>query len=154
MDFRFYLDLNRNGRYDTNGLQPVISPDLTRPFYGSNYSLMASISPGNTLSNFFVGDPEWIGGLESPDLPHSRSNQFLFRYAFLVVPAGKTLDLNYVHNYSKFLRPYTMTLGDGFIRNQGVGTWEMNLASFLVDLNTNLWPYPNNTIFGTNYGYA
>src|SRR5208282_4584018 len=25
-DFRFYLDLNRNGRYDPSGLQPVINP--------------------------------------------------------------------------------------------------------------------------------
>ena len=25
-DFRFYLDLNRNGRYDPSGLQPVIEP--------------------------------------------------------------------------------------------------------------------------------
>ena len=27
-----------------------------------------------------------------------------------------------------------------FLRDQGVGTWEINLAAFLADLNTNLWP--------------
>ena len=32
-----------------------------------------------------------------------------------------------------------MRKGDGFLRNQGVGTWEINLAAFLTDLNTNLW---------------
>ena len=26
-EFRFYLDLNRNGRYDPNGLQPLIVRD-------------------------------------------------------------------------------------------------------------------------------
>ena len=28
---------------------------------------------------------------------------------------------------------------DGFFRNQGVGSWEINLAAFLADLNTNEW---------------
>ncbi len=139
VNFRYYLDLNRNGRYDTNGLQPVISPIPALPFYNTNYNVMPQILPGETLSNFFVGDPEWIGGLERPDLPHSPTNRFLFRYAYLVVPAGKTLDLNYIHNYAKSLKPTTMTYGDGFLRNEGVGTWEDNLAAFLVDLNTNMW---------------
>ncbi len=28
---------------------------------------------------------------------------------------------------------------DGYFRNQGVGSWEINLAAFLADLNTNQW---------------
>ena len=28
---------------------------------------------------------------------------------------------------------------DGFLRNQGVGSWEINLAAFLADLNNNVW---------------
>ena len=37
---------------------------------------------------------------------------------------------------------------DGFIRNQGVGSWEINLAAFLADLNTNYW---DTTIDPYNY---
>ena len=57
-DIRFYLDLNRNGRFEPNGLAPALSPDASLPYYGTNGTLLAKISPGNTQSNFFVGDPE------------------------------------------------------------------------------------------------
>ena len=46
----------------------------------------------------------------------------------------------------------------GFMRNQGVGSWEINLAvfAFLTDLNTNQWdplvnPYIYDTWNGTLY---
>lgn len=143
-EFRYYLDLNRNGRFETNGLQPVISP--IGGYYDTNgYPLPLGAAPNNVLSNWFTGDPEWVGGLEFPERPHSPTNRFLYRYAYLVVPAGNTLDINAIHNYAKQFRPGTppgsmlLTTGDGFLRNQGVGPWEINLASFLVDLNTNLW---------------
>jgi hypothetical protein len=42
---------------------------------------------------------------------------------------------------------------DGFLRNEGVGTWEANLAAFLVDLNTNMWPYPLDNANGSHYDY-
>ena len=161
-EFRFYLDLNRNGRFDTNGLQPVISPDPAKPYYDTNGNTMATIIPGNTLSNVFVGDPEWIGVLQKPayppslvnppgiqppfavGYPHSATNQFISRFAYLIVPSGKTLDLNSVYDYVKTGPgfPSSMLSGDGFFRNQGVGPWEMNLAAFLVDLNTNMWFIP------------
>ena len=32
-------------------------------------------------------------------------------------------------------------MGSDFLRNQGVGTWEVNLASCLYDLNTNLYAW-------------
>ncbi len=137
-EFRFYLDLNRNGRYDPSGLWPVISPDPNSPYYDLQGNLMPAIVPGNTLSNFFVGDPEWIGILERPDLPHSPTNRFVSRYAYVAVPASRTLDLNYIHNQA--FRPDKAALdpqGRDFYRNQGVGTWEINLAAFLFDLNTN-----------------
>jgi hypothetical protein len=137
-EFRFYLDLNRNGRYDPSGLWPVISPDPANPYYDLNGNLMPAPVPGNTLSNFFVGDPEWIGILERPDLPHSPTNRFVSRYAYIAIPAGKTLDVNFIHNQA--FRPDKGTLdvqGRDFYRNQGVGTWEINLAAFLFDLNTN-----------------
>jgi hypothetical protein len=105
-DFRFYLDLNRNGQFETN------NPAYTTP-----------------------GDPEWIGVLERPDQPHSANNHFLARYAFLAQPIGNSLDLNYIHDQSKRLG----AASDGFFRNQGVGSWELNLAAFLTDLNTNQW---------------
>ena len=137
-EFRFYLDLNRNRLYDTNGYQPVLSPDPALPYYNaSNGVMMDTPVTGLTLSNYFTGDPEWIGVLEYPDQPHSANNKFLARYAFLVVPTGKTLDANYIHNDS--------ALGNfnaqdqPFRRNMGMGTWEINLAALLADVNTNQW---------------
>ncbi len=41
---------------------------------------------------------------------------------------------------------------EGFLRNQGAGTYEVNLAGFLVDLNTNLWP-PQGSPSGLGYFY-
>ena len=92
--------------------------------------------------NFVVGDPEWIGGLQHPEFAHAADNGFVYRYAYLVVPAGQTLDLNYIHNQA--LRPAKTKLdpnGPDFLRNQGVGTFEINLAGFLHDLNTNLYAW-------------
>lgn len=140
-DFRFYLDLNRNGRFDATGEQfelddnfdPVVLPD------------------GSLARASLVGDPEWIGVLQHPDQPHSATNRFIGRYAYLVVPEGLTLDLNAAHNYAKaYAVPggnldVSMNSRDRFLRNSGVGTYEMNLAGFLVGLNTNLWPGPLQT---------
>jgi len=58
-EFAFYLDVNRNNRYDTNGLVPVMNP--TNGFYNLSGGWISSIIPGNTMSNFMVGDPEWLG---------------------------------------------------------------------------------------------
>ncbi len=144
-DFRYYLDLNRNGRYDTNGHLPVMSGDPAFPYFDTNGVRVAQPFAGSTLSNHFVGDPEWIGQLERPGFPHSPSNRFVARYAYIAVPVGKTLDINAVHNYARQRSPAVMNTGDGFIRNQGVGPWEINLAAFLADLNTNLWFYETNS---------
>jgi hypothetical protein len=153
MDFRYYLDLNRDGRFEPTGLIDTNG----QPFL-----------PGNTLnalSNYFyaAGDPQWIGILERPYLPHSATNKFLSRMAYAVIPSGKTLDLNYIYNYAKLLQPTMPPGSDSFLRNQGAGTYEINLAAFLVDLNTNIWqtnaaPYnyywqpPNDTL--ANRGVA
>src|SRR6185437_7818743 len=142
--FRYYLDLNRNGRFDTNGAQQVIA---------------ANGQPTQTIDSF-VGDPEWIGILARPDLPHSPTNRFIGRYAFVVVPAGKTLDINYIHNNSQQGR---RPLGKPrYFRNQGVGPWEINLAAFLRELNTNTWnalsyrfdPVSSPTVGGYAFGNA
>ena len=45
-----------------------------------------------------VGDPEWVGVLERPDVPHGPNNKFVSRYAFVAVPADGSLDLNAIHN--------------------------------------------------------
>lgn len=116
-DFRFYLDLNRNGQFEPTGYL---------------------LSTEKRETNFYMGDPQWIGVLEFPDRPHSESNRFIGRFAFVVVPTGKALDLNYIANDAKRLR-VDMSLA-GYMRNQGVGSWEINLAAFLRDLNTNIWP--------------
>jgi hypothetical protein len=125
LDFRFYVDLNRNGRYDTNGLYPALD---------NNGQV---IIPKQDIA--FIGDPEWIGVLENPDFPHSRSNQFVGRYAFIALPIGKSLDVNYIHNQAKDPTDKTQ---NWFYRNQGYGSWEINLAAFLTSLNTNYWPLP------------
>jgi Tfp pilus assembly protein PilX len=124
-DFRFYLDLNRNGRFETNGWQ------LPR----DNNNNPVSANP-----EFMVGDPEWIGVLEHSDVPHSGTNRFTARYAYLVLPAGRQMDVNYVFNSAKNRGSLGPLLGESFMRNQGVGGWELNLAGFLADLNTNAWP--------------
>lgn len=129
LDFRFFLDLNRNARFETNGVLPVLDP-LGNPW-------VQDLGNGPTvISNRFVGDPEWIGVLQYPDAPHSGTNRFVGRYAYLVLPAGRSLDFNFIHN-----NVLTRDLaGSAFQRNQGVGSWELNLAAFLHDLNTNAWP--------------
>ncbi len=140
-EFRYYLDLNRNGRYDTNGYWPVIGRNggfLHLVTNGNTVTVIENNDPVNAISNYFVGDPEWRGVLARPEFPHSATNQYVARYAFLVVPTGKTLDLNFAHNQAKQPNPNA----EGFFRNQGVGSWEINLAGFLADLNTNLWIVP------------
>ena len=135
VEFRFYLDLNRNRRYDTNGWQPVITP--SGRYLAWDGTETTSLS--NAVFQFLVGDPEWVGVLERPDRPHSSTNLFVARYAWVAVPAGKTLDLNAIHNQAKMLNPRW----DGYLRNMGVAPFELNLAAFLADLNTNLWNLGN-----------
>jgi hypothetical protein len=137
-DFRFYLDLNRNGQFDANGM--VTNVQL----------INGSIVIGGTISE--VGDPEWIGVLERPDAPYGPNNKFIARYAFIAVPVGNALDLNAIHNQAHrglpslpvnpTVNPPPPPAGnhdDVFIRNESVGSWEINLAAFLADLNTNEW---------------
>lgn len=129
-EFRYYLDLNRNARFDSTGWQ-VMTNQLGQPIInGTNGSVL----------DYIIGDPQWIGGLQYPDRNHSADNPFLYRYAYAVVPISQALDINYMHNYAKALDPLlNYGSGDGFLRNQGVGSWEINLGAFLADLNTNYW---------------
>lgn len=144
-EFRYYLDLNRNGRFDANGNGPlVVLNNAGAPSYlGTNGAFVSTNLPINSylVTNYFVGDPEWIGVLARPLELHSADNQFISRYAYLVVPEGKTLDVNTMHNQA-FTKVMPSNPLDGYMRNQGVGPWELNLAAFLTDLNTNIWPGP------------
>ena len=137
-DFRYYLDLNENRAFDPNGWQAVTALDPLSGLYyfdtNGNPVLPTNLKPPNVLSNFFVGDPEWVGVLEHPDAPHGPNNHFTSRYAFIAVPAGNALDFNYIHNQA---RNTSLKAFDGYMRNQGVGSWELNLAAFLADLNSN-----------------
>jgi len=139
-DFRYYLDLNENGSYDKYGFVPQIGskggyihPDGTED--NTPVNVVSNLAPG--------GDPEWIGVLEHPDAPHGPNNHFISRFAYIAVPAGNTLDFNYIYNDAFNIRngscPTITPASDGFMRNQGVGSWELNLAAFLADLNTNEW---------------
>jgi hypothetical protein len=130
LDFRFYLDLNRNGMFDTNGY--VVEVDNNNNIVRTNFNE--------------IGDPEWIGVLNHPDQPHGPNNRFIARYAFIAVPIGNGLDLNAIHNQARSGLASGVvnspTANDTFMRNQGVGSWEINLAAFLADLNTNQWNPP------------
>ncbi len=143
-EFRFYVDLNRNGVFDTNGVVPVLN----------NVGQVLQVNGTNVLTNV-VGDPEWIGILDHPEQRHSASNQFVARYAFIALPIGNSLDINYVHNQAKRIG----NSNDGFLRDQGVGSWEINLAGFLNALNPNpgFWDYKfyeNTNLFVPSQGLA
>jgi hypothetical protein len=85
-----------------------------------------------------VGDPEWIGVTERFGA-HGPNNRFIGRYAYLVLPAGKSLDLDFMHNETKQNPSYA----ERYYRGLGFGTWDLNLGGFLADLNTNVWPTTN-----------
>jgi hypothetical protein len=138
-DFRFYLDLNRNGNFeDTSGSMPQTN----------NFGQQILDANNNPINVPEIGDPQWIGVLERPDAPHGPNNKFLSRYAFVCLPAGGALDLNAIHNNA-----YTAAPDDGYFRDQGVGSWEINLAAFLTDLNTNEWGQVIGDSFNGNYTY-
>jgi hypothetical protein len=140
-DFRYYLDLNQNGQFDPSGWVP--DAELQGVVLVTNGTIF---QPG--------GDPEWVGVLQHPDATHGPNNPFISRYAFIALPVGNSLDLNSIHNeaynVSHNLNPNMNPAADGFFRNQGVGSWEINLAAFLADLNTNEWDSP---VSGGVYNY-
>jgi hypothetical protein len=132
IDFRFYLDFNRNGRFDPTGLLPSLDEDSRQ---------LIDTQSGLPVWTRNVGDPQWIGILEDPGMPHSSTNRFIGRFAYIMIPEGRTLDLNTIHNQIKA----ESDTQDFFVRNQGIGPWEINLGSFLRDLNPRIW---------TQYQYA
>ena len=148
LDFRFFLDLNRNAQFESNGFFPIF--DLNEQVLNDK--------PGGPEQYFHSGDPEWLGVTAQPGLSHSATNRFVGRYAFLVAPAGRTLDINAIHNA---VGSPDFKGADGYSRNQGFGTYEINLAAFLADLNTNIWanpsyvpPYQYNLLSGIGPGFA
>lgn len=124
---RFYLDLNRNGVFEDTG-EAVNEVEVNASGNGFTNGAISQ-----------VGDPQWVGILERPGTTHAADNKFVSRYAFIALPVGESLDLNAIHN-----QVLNLPLGtsDGYFRNQGVGSWEINLAAFLADLNTNQWDSP------------
>ena len=128
-EFRFYLDANRNGKYEGSGVVPNVDSTGT-----TNGTISAT------------GDPEWIGMLERPENDPLPNNKYIARYAFLAQPVGNALDLNFIYNQtvgkSVDTSYISVSPADGYFRNQGVGSWELNLAGFLADLNTNQWGLP------------
>src|SRR5205807_1249071 len=102
------------------------------------------------VPGYFVGDPQWVGDLEFPDRPHSANNKFVARHAYIVAPVSQTLDINYIHNQAALAngaRTVVDPFGADFRRNQGVGSWEINLASFLYDLNTNIYAWGGRYVY-------
>ncbi|HEY1171276.1 MAG TPA: hypothetical protein VGH19_07920 [Verrucomicrobiae bacterium] len=131
---RFWLDFNRNGFFEPTGWLAETNE------FGS--------ATGTT--NYYVGDPQWKGIFQF-SMPtnfggerrlHSSSNKFVGRIAWMIVPYGKSLDLNYLHNEAKKITPVT-SFSSSFRRNQGVGSHELNLAAMLANINSNVWAAPN-----------
>jgi hypothetical protein len=158
-EFRFYFDANRNGRFEPSGWLIVTN----------SQGLPVQLVTGTNqyyVSNFFVGDPQWVGILERgsyaptllgvttpPGFPHGPNNRFISRYAFMIVPSSLSLDVNHMHNYSRLVDPNMIaSRGDCFLRNMGAASWELNLGAFLCDVNTNLWPPPNSAGGPYNFG--
>jgi hypothetical protein len=143
---RFYLDFNRNGFFE-----PTFTAGLGYTNEGHGYQWLTNLGGFNTglVPGENVGDPQWIGILENPNFPHSSSNRFVARYCYLIAPIGKSLDLNHIHNQAKQNTNYTgVNFGnDAYLRHHGAGSWELNLAGFLRELNTNF-------VFGANWTYG
>lgn len=138
LDFRFFLNFNRNiEEYQRDGqVHRVPYFDRSGLLYERGNNRAPLKVPNNKqarLKTHMVGDPQWIGVLEYPNQPHSPTNRFIGRFAYLILPEGKSLDLNAIHNHTQNSHKID------FLRNQGVGPWEMNLAAFLSDLNFNQW---------------
>jgi hypothetical protein len=139
---RFFHDLNRNGLFEPTGFVPVTT-DVPDPGSGYGFAFERDAS-GVIVTNWLVGDPEWLGVLQEPNVPHGPNNRFIARYAFLIQPIGRSLDVNWIHNDVKGISSGPPSPGpalgySGYFRNQGVGCHELNLAAFLCDLNANVW---------------
>jgi hypothetical protein len=95
----------------------------------------------NRNGRFDQGEPVWLAVLAHPDLPPSSANLVVARYCYEILPAGNTLDVNYLHNYrmNRATDPMPVIGPDRFTRNQGVGTYELNGAAFFADLNMHQW---------------
>lgn len=136
-DFRFFVDFNRNRQYERSGF--LADVDTNGVFWFVN---------GRLVTNRYVGDPEWIGVLEHPDRPHGENNRIIGRYAFLALPVGKMLDLNFMHNQANTNSADDISraqANNGFNRNQGIGSFELNLAAFFRELNGHNYAWPANT---------
>ncbi len=121
LDSRHFLDLNRTAEFE---------PTFTRLITNA----------AGIFTNTVIGDPEWILMLDRPDRGYSPDNRLIARMAYIVVPAGKALDINTAHNRNSPMSPIP-SLSGGFTRNQGVGAWELNLAAMLHELDANRWDY-------------
>jgi hypothetical protein len=149
---QFYLDLNRNGFYDS----------------WTNFNTWMNFEPW--AANGIASDPEWIGMLENPfmlnsflsntNLGHSGTNRYRYRYAYIAFPVGNMLDINTIHNQARLNSDLTVnylrsdysidpssnfaTNREAFLRNQGIGSFELNMAAFLCELNPSIWDYSKN----------
>ena len=135
LDDRFFLDLNRNHYFDETGLRPVTT-DALDPATG-RYQVYTDPATGLVATNWVIGDPMWIGLTQSPLRWHTNDNRYISRYAWAVFPVGISLDINSIHNNAKRLTGGPNL--NGYLRNQGMGTFEQNLAAFLADLNFNVY---------------
>ena len=115
--FPFFLDLNTATNVNGSRYHPTVTNAAGR----------------------FMGDPHWIGLLKSSGSPHSGSNRFIARYAYLTVPASKSLNIRYHHNARK--RAPGNANFDLYARGQGNHPGEINLAAGLTGLQPGFFQY-------------
>ena len=149
---RFFLNLNRDS--DPSG-HPLFQP-TAGSWMDSNpanvpYSGRQDLIYQPSAGGGFVGDPQWIGVLEDPSQPHGPDNRFIGRYAYMVVPASKALDLNLIHNNDK--RPGS-NAAEGYFRGAGTASADLNLAAILAQLSGVVWPYESYYPMATDYPYV
>ena len=152
-DFRYYVDLNRSGFFEPTGLLSLTNDAGQQMFNPTNSAI--------PLTDYLVGDPQWIGILERPGFPHSPSNRFVARIAYIALPVSKTLDVNYLHNVGNTIfsgsapaNPIWLSGNHEYLRDQGLGSWEINLAALFRDLNTNMWPLGTYSYHGGDVSVA
>ncbi len=164
--------------------------DARPPVFSANYTNVTPFDPLASETNqgryyldfnrngmfdytdrFQTGDPHWLGMQENSDQLHGPNNRFTARYTYLVVPAGQTYDVNFIHNAAKrrgsvavsgaapfepagTLMNGAYTTYEGYYRNLGIAPSEFNLAAMLTEAAPLYYGYNYDTNAGNPSAFA
>ncbi len=145
-----YVDLDGDGKYDEFRYFLNLNQDVN----ATDGAVYQPTTPEE------IGDPHWIGVLEDSNRTHGPDNRFVARYAYLVVPTDRQLDINRVHNKNKSIPREHGAYPEGYQRLNGNACWEMNLAGGLAMIDPKMFTYGeyvqqgDRSSFGTAFQYA